>query len=268
MPSTVSIPVSQEDHGFSRGTPVKFDGDNWVLASTGEIGVGMVGNVLDSNAFEFVIIGEIRGLTDLVPGAAYYPDGLGYVSTTVNGTSVGVAYSSSILFVQAASAGTLNVSDDGDEESSEGFVTIEALDAAFTSRDLNTESPILGGGPLTPDLTLTFDQTVDLDNNARASVAANDVVAGERRKINFISTATVIPAVTDDSANEEVEVTMTVPPNAVTNAVLAQMPAYTMKANDNSGTADPQDLTIQEVHNMLGVSLGRIIAAAHCVHLR
>lgn len=60
----------------------------------------------------------------------------------------------------------------------------------------------------------------------------------------------------------------TIEPNAVENTMLAQMPALTFKANDDTGAADPQDLTIPEVHNVLGVSLGRIIAAAHCVHLR
>lgn len=99
MASSVSIPVTQNNHGFSRGTPVRFDGTNWVLATTGAAGVGMVGAVLGPNAFEFLTLGELPGLNDLVPGSTYYPDGSGYISTTVNGTAIGVAYTATILHV-------------------------------------------------------------------------------------------------------------------------------------------------------------------------
>jgi hypothetical protein len=46
------------------------------------------------------------------------------------------------------------------------------------------------------------------------------------------------------------------------------MPAETLKGNNGTSAADPQDLTISEIHDMLGISLGRVIAAAHCVHYR
>src|SRR6188768_2482004 len=103
MSASVSIPVIQNQHNFSRGTPVRFDGTNWVLATTGAAGVGMVGNVTSANSFEFTTVGEVRGLTDLVPGSTYYPDGEGYISTTENGTALGVAYQETVIHLSLAS---------------------------------------------------------------------------------------------------------------------------------------------------------------------
>jgi YD repeat-containing protein len=95
----VAIPVTQESHGFVRGTPIFFDGTNWVLATIGGPSVGVVGDLLSQDAFEFVLLGEVTGLDTLVAGSLYYPDGAGGLSLTINGQSVGIAYTDTILHV-------------------------------------------------------------------------------------------------------------------------------------------------------------------------
>lgn len=96
--SRVSTPVTQVGHGFTRGDAVQFDGVNWVLASTGGTSVGIAGSLFDANSFEFIQLGELDGLDDLVPGSLYYPAESG-ISTTVNGSPIGMAYTDSVLFV-------------------------------------------------------------------------------------------------------------------------------------------------------------------------
>src|SRR5687767_14012133 len=92
--------VTLSSHGFGRGDPVRFDGDDWVRATEGDLGVGVVGSVPDNNTFEFVQLGELGGLDGLTPGSVYYPDSTGVgLSTTVNGSPVAFAYTESTIFV-------------------------------------------------------------------------------------------------------------------------------------------------------------------------
>lgn len=83
--------------------------------------------------------------------------------------------------------------------------------AVGTARLINTTSPISGGGNLSADRTITFDQTVDLNNNARVAVRENSGAdVGERRRLNLIEGANVALTVTDDAGNEEIDVTIAV----------------------------------------------------------
>lgn len=78
-----------------------------------------------------------------------------------------------------------------------------------TTRAVNTASPLTGGGSLAADLTLDFDETVALGNNARVSVSKNSgATVGTRRRINFIEGSNVSLTVFDDAGNEEVDVTI------------------------------------------------------------
>jgi hypothetical protein len=77
------------------------------------------------------------------------------------------------------------------------------------TRLINTTSPILGGGNLSADLTLTFDQTVALDNNARVAVNLDGgATVGTRRRLNFIQAGGVTITIADDAGNEEIDISL------------------------------------------------------------
>jgi hypothetical protein len=99
----IASAVTQANHNFSRGTVVRFNGTNWVVSTSGVAGSGVVGSIQDSNTFEFVQVGLLDGLDGLTPGALYYPTSSGQLSTTVNGTAIGLAYDSDTLLVQPVS---------------------------------------------------------------------------------------------------------------------------------------------------------------------
>lgn len=99
----------------------------------------------------------------------------------------------------------------------DGAVTLAKIANIATSRILGRTTAGSGvveeltvGAPLT--LTggvLDFDEAATLGNNARVAVAKNSgATVGTRRKINFIEGSNVTLTVTDDSVNEEVEVTI------------------------------------------------------------
>lgn len=76
-----------------------------------------------------------------------------------------------------------------------------------TSRTITGVSPITGGGDLTVNRTLGFDQSVALDNNARVAVRKNSAgPVSTRRRLNLIEGSNVTLTVTDDGAAEEVDV--------------------------------------------------------------
>lgn len=49
---------------------------------------------------------------------------------------------------------------------------------------------------------------------------------------------------------------LTIALNAVDNTKLDDMPAFTLKGNDTGATADPKDLTVSEVKDLLGLTFG------------
>lgn len=75
-----------------------------------------------------------------------------------------------------------------------------------TTRNINTTSPITGGGDLSADRTLAFDSSVLLDNNARVKVYKNTVAVGVRRELNFIEGTNITLTLTDDAINDRVDV--------------------------------------------------------------
>lgn len=88
---------------------------------------------------------------------------------------------------------------------------LEAIQAAIDS--LQSEIDALEG--LSPigfsSGQIYFDQDVDLDNNARVAVRKNSSAtdAGERRRLNFIEGSNITLTISDDAANEELDITIT-----------------------------------------------------------
>lgn len=77
-----------------------------------------------------------------------------------------------------------------------------------TSRLVNTTAPITGGGDLSADRTIAFDSSALLDNNARVKVDKNGTGVGTRRELNFIEGSNITLTITDDNANEKVDITI------------------------------------------------------------
>jgi|JI10StandDraft_1071094.scaffolds.fasta_scaffold103279_5 hypothetical protein len=77
-----------------------------------------------------------------------------------------------------------------------------------TTRTISTVSPITGGGDLTTNRTISFDQSVALDNNARVETSKNGTSVGVRREINFIEGTNVTLNVSDNAGSERVDVTI------------------------------------------------------------
>lgn len=67
-----------------------------------------------------------------------------------------------------------------------------------------------GGAPIVVDSgVVSFDQTTDLNNNARVAVRKNTGAdVGKRRRLNLIEGSNITLTVTDDGAAEEVDVTI------------------------------------------------------------
>jgi hypothetical protein len=115
---------------------------------------------------------------------------------------------------------------------------------------------------ITETETTTQLNTRDTNNRARANhtgtqlastisdfdtaVAANSAVAANTVKV---TNATHTGDVTGATA-------LTIQNNRVTNAMLEDMPANTLKGNDTGSTADPKDLTRAEVRTLLNVEDG------------
>lgn len=90
------------------------------------------------------------------------------------------------------------------------YVTM-SLNATLTNeRVLAVGSPItMVDGGANANVTLDFDETVTLGNNARVAVNKNSgATVGTRRRINFVEGANVTLTVADDAGNEEVDVTI------------------------------------------------------------
>jgi len=82
--------------------------------------------------------------------------------------------------------------------------------AGRTTAGTGTVEEITVSAPLTfSALALGFDQTAALDNVARTTVRRNTGAdVGSRRRLNFIEGTNVTLTVTDDGANEEVDITI------------------------------------------------------------
>lgn len=112
-----------------------------------------------------------------------------------------------------------------------------------TTRAINTASPVTGGGDLSADRTIGFDQTVALGNNARVAVSKAGTLVGTRRKLNLIEGSNVTLTVTDDAAGEKVDVTIASAGGGVSEAILHTLAegrlsvASASPVSESSGTA-------------------------------
>lgn len=127
--------VIQANHGFLRGSVVRFDGSDWVLGLAGNAGLGMVGDI-DVDSFEFVQLGklaELDGLeadsAPLVPGVQYF------VSAGTPGALTATATASPLFRAYTASAGYVALSSTaaGSTAMASTGLTAEQLAAAIAA---------------------------------------------------------------------------------------------------------------------------------------
>jgi hypothetical protein len=127
----------------------------------------------------------------------------------------------------------------------------------LTTTDVNTTSPLMGGGSLATSLTLSIPQansttngyldSTDWNNfNSKLSDALtqNEILVGNASNI-----ATAVSMSGD--VNIVASGATTIQSNVVSNAKLAQMPTLTIKGNNTGGTANALDLTVAQVNAML-----------------
>jgi hypothetical protein len=93
---------------------------------------------------------------------------------------------------------------------SEAYVTIGNSSGLTAERALAVGSPLtLTDGGANASVTLDFDETAALGNNARVAVRRNSgAVVGTRRQLNFIEGSNVTLTVADDAGSEEVDITI------------------------------------------------------------
>jgi trimeric autotransporter adhesin len=116
----------------------------------------------------------------------------------------------------------------------------------LTTRDINTTSPLAGGGSLASDLTLTINEANSTTSGYLSSTDWNTFN-------NKQPAGSYITALTGDVvASGPGSASSTIQSNVVSNAKLAQMPTLTIKGNNTGGTANALDLTAAQVNTMLG----------------
>lgn len=165
----VSTLVTQNSSGFSRGVCVRFDGTNWVRATTGQAGVGIVGSMMDSNTFEFVQMGELDGLDGLTPGAVYYPDSSGNLSVAPNGASVGIAYTDRTLFVGAPASVTAAID-------LAGYATLSDLQAAIATAILDIQAGTTGLVILASETPRDAREAIQIEDATQTLVYTGDLL--------------------------------------------------------------------------------------------
>ncbi len=157
------------------------------------------------------------------------------------------------------------------------------------AREIQGASPIdvADGDGVGGDPSISFDQTVDLDNNARVAVSKNSgATVGERRRINLIEGSGISITMTDDAGNEEIDITLattgsgiadgdygdvtvsgsgtviTIDAGAVSNSKMAAMATMTIKGNNTGGASAPIDLTAAQVKTLLAIAAGDVSGLA------
>jgi hypothetical protein len=136
-------------------------------------------------------------------------------------------------------------------------------------RRINTTAPLLGGGALSSDLTLSIQPNgitygllqqvagVSLVGNPTGSLAtAQGITLGAT--LAFSGAALRTTALSGDVTSAANSFVTTIAANSVTNAKAAQMGANTIKGNNTGGTANAADLTTAQVTAMLNVATASV----------
>ncbi|MBW7887462.1 MAG: hypothetical protein H3C35_03750 [Bacteroidetes bacterium] len=144
-------------------------------------------------------------------------------------------------YYKVATAGTTNVSGITDWQVGDWIVSNgTAWDKVDNSEIVSSVAGKTGAVTLTKgDVGLGNVPNVDTTN--AANISSGTLPTGR------------MPAYTGDVTSSAGATANTIANDAVTNAKLANMAAYTIKGNKNFTTADPGDLSIAEVKTMLGV---------------
>ena len=176
------------------------------------------------------------------------PDGTTFVEALILNKTTGAtthkAGARSTFTHDATNAGLNLVPVAGDPSTlSNGDVWYNATLAKFRKRENGTTSDLSSGGA---------GEINTASNVGTAGVGVFKQKTGVNLEFKKINAGNAAVTITDDTANSEVDIAIA--GNGVTNALLAQMPANTIKGNNTGATANAADLTAAQAKAVLAIT--------------
>lgn len=189
-------------------------------------------------------------------------------SGTGSGTVTAVAFSNDSLYYTTSSGNTFVASLISKGDSTVAYVTPTQMTAAIAAKlsSISTTSSVVGNGTSVSPVQLSGDAASGTSlyygfngSGARGffSLPAGATSGNPTASIGASVVNGVSPAFMRSDAAPPIGT------NAVTNALLAQAPTFTMKGNNTGGTANEADLTISQIIALIGAYTATDTLAGH-----